>query len=365
MAPTSQRQFRTSHASRERNRVHARKTRQRKKEQMQNLQSRAEELKEEQLRLKQCINEKNTASILVGMFSTGGDKNSTVADAAANTEKKATTTSSTTTTTEAEAVTTTTAEDPLVEFLLRRPAEEIPDASKVTELPALILPGQHNSKKLKAPEATVPQGVLPDDGIDYQLLGKDRSKCSPEELDQIRRERNRMHAKRTRDRKRLFMEEMAEMCKKLEDENAILQKHLESLDGGAVQKSTAKDEDNKQQEEKSSKGGDNMPPLDQEEQQADRLVSQNGVTMNQLKTLLEAAGSFESQKNQMTTPGIMSLKAVASSVATANAVSNNPSSHTSDAEEQEGDNNKKSEPPKKRRRVGNKNNNVSPMAVAV
>jgi hypothetical protein len=69
-------------------------------------------------------------------------------------------------------------------------------------------------------------------GIDYQLLGKDRSKCTPEELDQIRRERNRMHAKRTRDRKRMFMEEMAEMCRVLREENDMLRAHLAEIDPG-------------------------------------------------------------------------------------------------------------------------------------
>lgn len=141
---------------------------------MQSLQSRADELKEEQLRIRQVINEKNTASILVGLFSTAttappSDQNN----------------------------------NPEVEKLLRRPEEEIPDAAKIPELPALILPGQHNSKKKKRSAAAAAvlevedKEALPDDGIDYQLLGKERAKCSPAELDQIRRERNRMHAKRS------------------------------------------------------------------------------------------------------------------------------------------------------------------------
>ena len=46
-------------------------------------------------------------------------------------------------------------------------------------------------------------GKFPDDGIDYALLSRDRNKCTQAELDQIRRERNRMHAKRTRDRKKV------------------------------------------------------------------------------------------------------------------------------------------------------------------
>jgi hypothetical protein len=190
------RNYRTSVNSRERNRIHARKTRQRKKEQMHSLQGNADELKEEQVRLRQIINEKNTANILVGLFS------------------------------KSMPATQNKQEDPEVEELLRRPIESIPDSSKIPELPALILPGQHASKKVKANRQELPGS----DGIDYDLLGKDRSKCSPEELDQIRRERNRMHAKRTRDRKRLFMEEMAEMCRKLEEENDMLRLYLAQID---------------------------------------------------------------------------------------------------------------------------------------
>lgn len=203
---------RTTVASRERNRIHARKTRQRKKEQMQNLQERATELKQEQLALKQIINEKNTASILVGLFATSASK------ADINGEPSSSAPAS---------------EDPRVEALLRRPVEEIPDATKIPELPALILPGQHASRKARAEAkncAPKEASQVPDDGIDYELLGRDRAKCTPEELDRIRRERNRMHAKRTRDRKRLFMEEMGEVCRLLEEENDLLLNHLKSID---------------------------------------------------------------------------------------------------------------------------------------
>lgn len=200
---------RTSISSRERNRIHARKTRQRKKEQMQTLQAKADALKEQQLRLRQTLNEKHTASILLGLFGKDGEGIASVA----------------------------TEDDPKVEELLRRPPHEIPDSTKIPELPALILPGQHASKKAKATASSLLQEnsenvdiEAADDGIDYELLGKDRSKCTPEELDQIRRERNRMHAKRTRDRKRLFMEEMSEVCRQLQEENNILFSHLRKVD---------------------------------------------------------------------------------------------------------------------------------------
>jgi len=178
---------------------------------MQKLQDKADKLKLDQIRLKQAINEKNTASILVGLFSTGDGNDAS------------------------------SAVDPRVDALLKRPTDDIPDASKIPELPALILPGQHSGKKRSAGDggaedgereslpSTIPEDASPEDGIDYALLGKDRSVCTPAELDRIRRERNRMHAKRTRDRKRIFMEEMEVMIKQLQDENALLQDHVGKL----------------------------------------------------------------------------------------------------------------------------------------
>lgn len=234
--------------SRERNRIHARKTRQRKKEQMSNLQERASELKEEQLRLKQNINEKNTATILLGLFS-----NSASSTCRSSTSKTITMENGSIAGESGRKCKTrkfqengVEKENPRVEALLRRSIDDIPDASKITELPALILPGQHNSRRTKraaadavavsTPTSTSTSNtaaynsdVSPNDGIDYKLLGKERAQCSPEELDRIRRERNRMHAKRTRDRKRIFMEEMIEMCKRLEEDNTVLREHLGSL----------------------------------------------------------------------------------------------------------------------------------------
>lgn len=195
-------------ASRERNRVHAQKTRLRKKEHVQVLQVKAAELKEEQVRLKQSINEKSTATILVRLFAEG----SIAGDACSD-------------------------EDPRVEELLRRPLKEIPDTSQIPELPALILPGQHASKKMKAsmlqlqqPLSTCSGSDVSLDGFDFELLGRDRSQCTPEVLDLIRRERNRMHAKRTRDRKRIFTEKLAELCREVEEENILLHLHLKKID---------------------------------------------------------------------------------------------------------------------------------------
>lgn len=196
------RSFRTSLASRERNRVHAQRTRQRKKEQMQGLQGRVDVLKDEQIRLRQVINEKNTANILVGLFA-----QNTSVDVFANIE------------------------DPHVDELLKRSVDDIPDTSKIPELPALILPGQHASKSRRAASPSESeQDMLGIDGIDLELLGRDRSQCTPQELDKIRRERNRMHAKRTRDRKRMFTDKLSEMSRILQEENDVLKEYISKID---------------------------------------------------------------------------------------------------------------------------------------
>jgi hypothetical protein len=332
--------------------MHARKTRQRKKEHMHVLQDRVAELKREQLRFRQVINEKATASILLGMFG----------KAAVQDEPSS--------------------EDPEVDALMKRPVEEIPDASKIPELPALILPGQHSSKKIREAAAaasaqgegavggassSLPQHAkLPDDGIDYELLSKDRSKCTPAELDQIRRERNRMHAKRTRDRKRIFMEEMEVMISQLEGENQILANHLASLDGSPpYQKAAVTGGDDSSAVPGSSSTSSSAtpavtpsvgpvsphlqpaaaPPLtltgnyDSSENQprlfrsvdsnsaaANRLAkepaSRSGITVDQIKTILTTAGELD--KNASMT-GMLTMSSVASAV----------SAHNSDGESED------------------------------
>jgi hypothetical protein len=185
--------------------MHARKTRQRKKEHMDTLEKCVDSLKSEQISLQMAINEKATANILLGMFS---------ADKLAEQPV-----------------------DPLVDVLLKRKAGDIPDAASIPDLPALILPVHSNKKRTNLaldnnnPHMTTPMQEYPDDGIDYELLGKDRSLCTSEELDRIRKERNRMHAKRTRDRKRVFMESMQDIVNNLQHENDILRKHLLSIGG--------------------------------------------------------------------------------------------------------------------------------------
>lgn len=184
-------------SSRERNKMHARKTRQRKKEQMSSLEKTAYELKKAQIELKIKIEEKCTANIL--------------ADLGAKTEDG-----------DLQA-------DPRVDLLLKRKNDDIPDATKIPELPSLILPGNQHRRRQDNHNTVSVEHEYPDDGIDYELLAKDRSTCSEEELDKIRRERNRMHAKRTRDRKKVFIDRMEVMVLQLEEENRLLEEYLDFI----------------------------------------------------------------------------------------------------------------------------------------
>eukprot|EP00594_Rhizosolenia_setigera_P002340 CAMPEP_0178939876 /NCGR_PEP_ID=MMETSP0789-20121207/471_1 /TAXON_ID=3005 /ORGANISM="Rhizosolenia setigera, Strain CCMP 1694" /LENGTH=504 /DNA_ID=CAMNT_0020618801 /DNA_START=155 /DNA_END=1669 /DNA_ORIENTATION=- len=199
---------------RERNRMHARKTRQRKKEHVQFLQDRAEILREEQIRLKLQINEKNTANILAVMCWNNKEQ-SGEGDKAQQKEQQ-------------HSIMNDHVIEAEVEVLLQRSVDEIPSSSKIMELPAFVLPGSKKRKGGSGTENTLDTSNLPQHekelmaGIDFNLLCKDRSKCTPDELDRIRRERNRMHAKRTRDRKRIYTEEMESLVVQLEKENNLL-----------------------------------------------------------------------------------------------------------------------------------------------
>ena len=300
--------YRTSPFSRERNRMHARKTRQRKKEHMQKLQTRADELKLEQIRLKQAINEKNTANILVGLFQNN--------DGTENADNI----------------------DPKVEVLLKRSIDDIPDAQKIPELPALILPGQHNGKRKSTGsvesdgDKEVPE-ELQEDGIDYKLLGKDRSSCTPAELDQIRRERNRMHAKRTRDRKRIFMELMEVMIKELEDENALLLAHANKLNVYVPPPT----EDDNNDDDMMFPAQPITPPLAPMSSPANPLLSSTqtsetqttkGDFQNQIESLLAAGSAF--RKREM-----CEINAISCAESDVTASTNHSDQHNSFGEEEE------------------------------
>lgn len=169
-----------------------------------------------------------------------------------------------------------------------------------------------------------------------------------------------MHAKRTRDRKRLFMEEMAEMCKRLEEENALLQSHLQGLDGDHIMT-------------KSVSGGvpslvssitPTVPSEDATLMRPPSLipgktaapVSEHGVTVDQIQTLLDAAVSFDQ-------PVVSPTKGHAiSSAVSAVSASSCGSSRVSDDDHDDAENDS-TEPAAKRRRVEHPSGSLVPTSI--
>jgi hypothetical protein len=69
-----------------------------------------------------------------------------------------------------------------------------------------------------------------------------RGKYSPQERERLRRERNRMHAKRTRDRKKMLVEISEQMITKMEHEARSLRDYLVSVKLMSVEESRASEE---------------------------------------------------------------------------------------------------------------------------
>ena len=177
--------------TRERNRIHAQKTRQRKKVQIQLLRNTYERLKSEQQRLKQQINDRKTISALLNM---SNNANETTNNSQTNNDISS------------------------IAEILNRDMSELPDLKQLVKNAHVTGTEKHAQSKsdtildidfISSEESnSQQQSQYPDDGIDYTILNKDRNKCSKAELEQIHRERNRMHAKRTRDRKKIFVQEI-------------------------------------------------------------------------------------------------------------------------------------------------------------
>ncbi|CAM9127941.1 unnamed protein product [Ascophyllum nodosum] len=238
--------------SRERNQLHARKTRQRKKQQLQLLMTRSAELQTEQQRLRQAIADRRTASILLGM---SGTDDSHAGVQASNTSRG-----------QGQSFGGVGAHNPPQRMLLALECDDVGEggsgkgsvgngsddlgsesaagmtssASSSSASSSGRTSSETNSSDgaLGGEDATGVKRVGEADGQPkvgnpgdterlLELSQKTRSECTPEELEQIRRERNRMHAKRTRDRKKLHLEATEGMIARLEEEN---QKLLESLE---------------------------------------------------------------------------------------------------------------------------------------
>ena len=194
--------------SRERNRMHAKKTRQRKKIQMDAMQRRIGDLKGEFAALKQIVEERYTAHILIVMsgamekgdgMSFGGGGGLSASEMTAHS---------------------------MAEILGRELQDDErggADGDGVDNDPAssclALLSGGGDGAS--GDGVGLECGEDMDDEQPAKRVRR-RGKYTPQERETIRRERNRMHAKRTRDRKKLFLEEAEQTIKRMEGENLRL-----------------------------------------------------------------------------------------------------------------------------------------------
>ena len=194
--------------SRERNRIHARKTRQRKKFQLETLQQTMSMLQIKNAELTQSLNERIAAiKLLVLRAPEAGEALMLgVPDLCEEESSQSEDTGS-----ESGSINSGASNDstnPMSSSSSSSSSAPSSATSAVSPRSDVIEELGGGSIKLNGMILGVAEMAQMD--IDLELMRKDRSKCTQLELEQIRRERNRMHAKRTRVRKKVQMEELQE-----------------------------------------------------------------------------------------------------------------------------------------------------------
>lgn len=219
--------------SRERNREHARKTRLRKKAHLESLKAKLSELQFEAARLSVKMEESNTANILLCLGSSPQQ--------ATNQDHTSISSSGTNTI----APITTPPEiwkGNLVEYIRNMVRSE----ANLHKNPTQILVPDPSSKSSSDNGDAKTDKEKTDSNSDFGSDNED-GEFEPEQdvekdpgdygsgnknvdTDGLRRERNRMHAKLTRDRKKLFTSRVQQMIKSLERQNYFMKKRLESME---------------------------------------------------------------------------------------------------------------------------------------
>jgi len=191
--------------SRERNRIHARKTRQRKKMQMERLQETVDQLKAENVALRRELDERIAAIKLLVMRSPDeGDDLLAITDCPADRDSDQST-------------------------------DSVSEGSSSMSMSKATCDNTDGTSSLGADDGIQLNGMIlgvaemAEMDIDLELMKKDRAQCTPEELEQIRRERNRMHAKRTRVRKKAQLEDIQETIATLEKQNRELVQRISRI----------------------------------------------------------------------------------------------------------------------------------------
>lgn len=211
--------------SRERNRIHARKTRERKKLHISMLQDQICELRQEEIYLKQLSEDHNTSLILLGLASPSLPPTEPPSDYAVQVQPP-----------------------PHISNLLQEVSGEIErhnierlehvNASKLASHSGggndwIACATQHFTSLQSVIEqledvdtaAAAYVQAEEEDGSE-PMHGKKQCKYSPMERARIRKERNRMHAKKTRDRKKLFLEASQLIINSMELENSKKREEL-------------------------------------------------------------------------------------------------------------------------------------------
>jgi len=196
--------------SRERNREHARRTRRRKKAQLEALQSKVQCLQTENKTLKQSLEECRIASILVGFsVSDGDDRDATIQSLLQEAN-------------EIEG------KDIFKRLIGGKRTRFVSDASDIANagITTSVVSGNSVSVPLKI-EINGQTAVIGGDGKShlnwktgvYTDENGVRSLLTNQQLESLRRERNRMHAKMTRDRKKSFIAAIEKTIEELESSN--------------------------------------------------------------------------------------------------------------------------------------------------
>mmetsp|Transcript_6851 Transcript_6851/g.14066 ORF Transcript_6851/g.14066 Transcript_6851/m.14066 type:complete len:329 (-) Transcript_6851:284-1270(-) len=200
--------------NRERNKEHARKTRLRKKEQLQALKTRVTELEAEGVRLKQEVEACNVASILVGLSSGNVSDDGVVASPSPTSfgaflsggKRK--------------------------RFMSIDGEDSSPPPMKLNIKGQITLVGgSGNDSKTQ---------INWKSGVYYDANGI-RQQLTQSELEDLRRERNRMHAKMTRDRKKCYVASIKRVITKLEEENRQLRESLKKSTSLSCQDGASQD----------------------------------------------------------------------------------------------------------------------------
>ena len=219
--------------SRERNREHARRTRQRKKAQLQTLQGRVQELQDEGARLEQALQDCSTANILLGL--SNPEVARPVAASLARCRRGDSDLAAAMSMKEDEPGSPRSAMDPedLEEknSALHVVSRSTSAASEAFGEGASSSDGEHDGGGARHALASSKGGAAAKPTIHWKngyTLDHDgqRRDLTPDELDDMRRERNRLHAKMTRDRKKVYIETLSRAVADLEDENRRVREAL-------------------------------------------------------------------------------------------------------------------------------------------